>query len=183
FRQKNHGHNTLVIDDKLQIAEGKAEVIHFSSDPEFPHTIVDLSPVYKGQAESIHRGVALLPSREILIQDQLTGLKRGSRVRWAMITLGTPGKPDGSRLRLRKGDASMALAIYSRGTAPNWRIIDTAKPQNEWDSANRGTCAVAFETIAPASGKLTFAVLFTPGTCRNSVAETLSIRPLETWGR
>lgn len=183
FRQRNHGHNTLVIDDKLQIAEGKADVIGFSSDPEFPHTVVDLSEVYKGQAESIHRGAALLPSREVLIQDELTGLKRGSRVRWAMITPATPGKPDGSRLRLRKEDASMSLSIYSAGKSPNWRIIDTAKPQNEWDSPNRGTCTVAFESIAPASGKLTTAVLFTPGTCPESVSETLSIRPLETWGR
>ncbi len=77
----------------------------------------------------------------------------------------------------------MSLIILSKGKTPNWQIIDTATPQNEWDSANRGTCAVTFETIAPASGKLTFAVLFTPGTCRNSVAETLGIRPLETWGR
>jgi len=126
------------------------------------------------QAESIHRGVALLPSREVLIQDELTGLKRGSRVRWAMITPATPGEPEGSRLGLRKEDASMSLKICSAGKSPNWRIIDTAKPQNEWDSTNRGTCAVAFETIAPASGKLTIAVLFTPGTCLNSVAETLS---------
>jgi hypothetical protein len=183
FRQQNHGHNTLVIDDKLQTVEGKAEVISFSGDPKFPHTVVDLSPVYKGQAESIHRGVALLPSREVLIQDELTGLKRGSRVRWAMITPATPGKPDGSQIKLRKEDASMSLNIRSAGKSPSWRIIDTSKPQNEWDSANKGTRTIAFETTAPASGKLTIAVLLTPGSCRNSVAETLSIRPLDSWGQ
>jgi hypothetical protein len=183
FRQQNHGHNTLVIDDKLQIAEGKGHITGFSNDPEFPHTVVDLSEVYQGQAESIHRGVALLPSREVLIQDELRGLKSGSRVRWAMITPATPDKPEGSRLRLRKEDASMSLTIYSAGKSPSWRIIDTAKPQNEWDSANPGTCTVAFESIAPASGRLTVAVLFTPGTCQDSVAETLNIRPLETWSR
>ena len=77
----------------------------------------------------------------------------------------------------------MSLSIHSAGKSPKWRIIDTSKPQNEWDSANRGTCTVAFESIAPASGKLTIVVLFTPGTCRSSVAETLSIRPLEIWGQ
>ncbi len=183
FRQQNRGHNTLMIDDKLQIAEGKAEIIRFSGDPKFPHTLVDLSPVYKGQAESIHRGVALLPSREVLIQDELTGLKSGSRVRWAMITPATPGRPGGTRLKLSKEDESMSLSIRSAGKSPKWRIIDTSKPQNEWDSANRGTCTVAFETIAPASGKMTLAVLLTPGTCRDSAAETLSIRPLKNWGR
>ena len=183
FRQSNHGHNTLVIDEQLQIAEGKAAVVRFSDDPEFPHTLVDLSSVYEGQAGSIHRGVALLPSREILIQDELTGLKPGSGVRWGMITPGTPGRPDGRRLRLQKEDASMSLAIYSKDKTPDWQIIDTARPRNEWDSANPGTRMVAFEAIAPPSGKLTIAVLFTPGTCKSSAAHTLRIRPLETWSQ
>lgn len=183
FRQSNHGHNTLVIDDKLQIAKGNARVIRFSDDPEFPHTVVDLSPVYQGQAKSIHRGFALLPSREVLIQDELTGLRRGSCVRWGMITPGTPGKPDGPRLRLQQGEVSMSLAILSRGKTPSWQIIDTSKPRKEWDSPNPGTRTVAFETIAPASEKITIAVLLTPGTCKDSVARTLSIRPLETWRR
>ncbi|MHC4356410.1 MAG: heparinase II/III domain-containing protein [Planctomycetota bacterium] len=82
FRQSNEGHNTLVIDGRLQTAKGNAPVIKFSDDPKFPHTIVDLSPVYEGQAESIHRGFALLPSGEVLIQDELSGLRSGSRVRW-----------------------------------------------------------------------------------------------------
>ena len=46
----NHGHNTLVIDNKLQIADGKGQITGFSNDPEFPHTIVDLGEVYQGQA-------------------------------------------------------------------------------------------------------------------------------------
>jgi hypothetical protein len=183
FRQSNEGHNTLVIDGKLQIAKGKAPVISFSDDSDFSHTIVDLSPVYHGQANSIHRGFALLPSREVLIQDELTGLKPGSRVRWGMITPATPGELDGARLELRQGDASMSLAILAAGKRPRWKIIDTSKPRNEWDSPNRGTRKVSFEEAAPASGKLTFAVLLTPGSCRNSVARTFSIRPLEKWGR
>jgi len=183
FRQQNKGHSTLVIDDKLQIAAGRAEVVDFSSDPESPHTVVDLTPVYKGQAESIHRGVVLLPSREVLIQDELSGLKSGSRVRWAMITPGDPDKPDGPRLVLRKDGASISLAIHRPQETPSWRIIDTSRPQNEWDSPNRGTCTVAFEAVAPASGRLTIAVLLTPGSCRNSVARTLDIRPLDAWGK
>ncbi len=182
FRQRNHGHNTLVIDGKLQVAKGKAPVISFSGNPKFPHTIVDLSPVYEGQARSIRRGFALLPSGEVLIQDELSGLSRGSRVRWGMITPGTPGRPDGRQIRLKQGKASMSLAILSHGKTPDWQIVDTSKPQKEWDSPNRGTAMVAFESTAPASGKLAFAVLLTPGSCRKSVADTLSIRPLEKWG-
>jgi hypothetical protein len=77
----------------------------------------------------------------------------------------------------------MSLAILSRDKKPTWQIIDTSKPRKEWDSPNRGTRMVAFEIIAPASGKLTFAVLFTAGSCKDSVARKLRIVPLGTWGR
>ena len=183
FRQSNEGHNTLVIDGKLQTAKGNAPVIKFSDDPKFPHTIVDLSPVYEGQAKSIHRGFALLPSGEVLIQDELSGLRSGSRVRWGMITPGIPYKQIAPWLWLRQGEASMLLTIHIKGQMPQWQIIDSSKPPNEWDSPNRGTRKVAFEAVAPASEKLTFAVLLTPGSCTNSVARTFSIRPLERWGR
>jgi hypothetical protein len=195
FRQSNHGHNTLVIDGKLQTAKGNAPVIKFSDDPKLPHTIVDLSPVYKGRAESIHRGFALLPSGEVLIQDELSGLRSGSRVRWGMITPGKPGKPDGPLIRLEQGQASMSLVIVEPGKTSGWKIIDTSKPRKEWDSPNRGTRTVAFEAIAPASGRLRLIVLFTPGSSQNpldrtltirqlqnALVRTLDIRPLEKWG-
>ena len=65
-----------------------------------------MSSVYREQAQSVRRGVALLPSREVLIRDELTGLKAGSRVRWGMIT---PGKPQGvgkADIQLRATDAT-----------------------------------------------------------------------------
>jgi hypothetical protein len=40
---------------------------------------------------------------------------------------------------------------------------------------------VAFEANAPKSGKLTLAVIATPGTCKTPVKEQLPIAPLETW--
>ena len=181
FRQQNHGHNTLVIDGQLQRAQGKATVISFSSDPAFPHTVVDLSSVYEGQAGSVQRGMALLPSGEIIIQDKLTGLKPGSRVRWGMITPGKPGPLDSQRLHLRQGNASIALTIHSLDNNYTWQVIDTAKPRNEWDSPNSGTRMAGFNAMAPASGNLTFAVLVTPGSCRQSVMNTLRLRPLTNW--
>jgi hypothetical protein len=78
FRQNNLSHNTLVIDEALQVAAGNTKIVRFSDDARFPHSVVDLSPVYAGQAEQVHRGVALLPSGEVLVRDRLTGLKPGA---------------------------------------------------------------------------------------------------------
>ena len=180
FRQSNLGHNTLVIDGQLQWARGHADMLHFSDDARFPCSVLDLSPVYKGQAESVRRGVALLPSGEVLVQDQLAGLKPGSRVRWGMITPGKPAAAGSAKMELAQGEARLGLDIVAPQDAI-WQVIDTATPPNQWDSPNPGVCMVAFEGIAPESGELTLAVLATPGSCKASVRKSLQIKTLKQW--
>jgi hypothetical protein len=181
FRQRNEGHNTLVIDGQLQRADAAGRLTHFSDDPAFPHSVLDLSDVYREQAGSVRRGVALLPSREVLIQDHLTGLKPGQRVRWGMITAGNPGESGQRTLRLQQGDAELELALLAPSSAV-WRVEDTATPKHEWDSPNRGTHGIVFEAVAPDSGELVLAVLATPGTCRPSVRPQVQLVPLDQWG-
>jgi hypothetical protein len=180
FRQQNLSHNTLVIDGNLQHAAGSGKILGFSENPEFPFTLIDMSAVYPDQAETVHRGVALLPSREVLVQDELKGLKPGSIVRWGMITPGTPGQPGSSKMFLTREGRRLTLSILIPGTS-NWSVIDTEKPRNEWDSPNPGTVMAAFEAEAPATGEIKLVVLLTPGSVTNSVAEEFRIRPLAEW--
>ncbi len=182
FRQSNEGHNTLVIDGQLQKASASAPVIQFSDDPAFPHSIVDMSAVYAGQAGSIRRGIALMNGRNVLIQDQLTGLKPGSRVRWGMITPGTPGQAGTPRIELKQEKARLAMTILAPQSAA-WNTIDTARPRNEWDSPNRGTTMIAYEAVAPDSGELILAVLAEPGAEAGRAVEAVKIVPLENWGK
>ncbi len=180
FRQSNQGHNTLVIDGQLQRAAGSGKLIQFSSDSQFAYSVIDLSSLYKGQSESTVRGVALLPSKEVLIQDQLAGLKPGSHVRWGMITAAAADAIGSSTIQLRASEASLELAILAP-TSTTWQLIDTAKPRNPWDSPNKHTQMVAFEAVAPPSGQLTLVVLATPGSCSDSVKTTLEMRPVDEW--
>jgi len=180
FRQSNHGHNTLVIDGQLQRASAGGRIVRFSDDAAFPHSVLDMSSVYDGQAESAQRGVAVVDARNVLIQDYLTGLKPGSRVRWGMITPGSPDVLEGASVELHQQDARLTLTILSPREAA-WQTIDTAKPRNEWDSPNRGTRMVAFEVIAPESGELTLAVLATPGTGVEAAKRKIQLQPLTDW--
>lgn len=181
FRLNNFSHNTLVIDDHLQLAAGNATVEKFSDAPSRPFSIVDMTPVYKGQAAAVKRGVALLPSHEVLIQDELTDLKPGSRVRWGMLTPGKPAKLGRQEVELRQQDKRLTLKLLTPQKL-EWRAIETAKPPHEWDSPNPGTRMVAFEAVAPESGKLTLAVLATPGSCKASIADAPpKLQPLKEW--
>ncbi len=124
--------------------------------------------------------MALLDSRDVLIQDQLSGLQPGSHVRWGMITPGIPGAAGAASIDLRQKDARLMMTIVSPPSA-SWKIINTAKPRNEWDSPNQNTCMIAFEAIASNSGELTLAVMARPGA--DMPAKAMEIVPLEKWGR
>jgi len=174
FRQSNLGHNTLAIDGALQQAAGTGRIVRFSDAAGFPHSVVDMTTVYAGQAKGVWRGVALLPSGRVLIRDRLQGLKPGAAVRWGMITPGVPALGDGLALDLAKGDARLHLdARLPEGT--RWQTYETAKPPQEWDSPNPGTVMVGFEAAAPASGTLDLAVLITPGSRLAAAPDTVDL--------
>lgn len=180
FRQSNHSHNTLVIDDALQVAAGHAKVVRFSDAADFPHSVVDLSPVYAGQAGAVHRGVALLAGGDVLVRDRLTGLKPGSSVRWGMVTPAAPGLAGQRSLTLRQGDASLGLQIVLPAESV-WALTDTAAPRNEWDSPNRGTVMAEFQAVAPDSGVLDLAVVLTPGSCQGTPREQIPLAAPLDW--
>lgn len=162
FRQNNYSHNTLTIGDALQIPAGKTRIVRFSDDPAFPHSVVDMSPVYAGQAATVHRGMALLPDGRVLIRDHLTGLKPGVAVRWGMMTHARPGEPGSDRLELRQRNATARLRIHEPAGAV-WTLADASRPREAWDSPNPGAVMAAFAVPSPASGMLDLAVVFTPG--------------------
>lgn len=162
FRQNSLSHNTLVIGDALQVVSGKTSIVRFSADPAFPHSVVDMSPVYAGQAVTAHRGLALLPDGRVLIRDHLTGVKPGVAVRWGMVTAARPGATGSDQLELQQRNASARLRIHQPADAV-WALVDTARAREPWDSPNPGTVMAAFTVRAPASGVLDLAVVFSPG--------------------
>jgi hypothetical protein len=139
-----------------------------------------MTSVYRGQADSVRRGVALLPTHEVLIQDELSGLRPGSRVRWGMVTAGTPDDLGKNTCVLHQSGQTLTLTLLAPEKTMSTQI-DTAKPRHEWDSPNPGTRMIAFETRAPKSGELTVAVLATPGSCLASISKRLKVEPLESW--
>ncbi len=122
----------------------------------------------------------ILPSREVLVRDELTGLKPGAKVRWQMISHGTPDELGKRQVTLHQNDKQLTLTL-AKPESSTWTQIDTEKPRHEWDTPNPGTRMIAFEATAPESGKLTLAVVATPGTSTNPQAASLKIQPLDDW--
>jgi len=159
FRQNNFSHNTLVIDNQLQLAKGNAKVISFRDGPE-SEAVLDLTPVYTNAARVIRAG-ALLADGAYRLTDTLSGLRPGVAVRWAMATKAAPADARTGTLVLREKGKTLTLAAL-HDPATEWKTYPADKPHNEWDSPNPGVVMVGFEAVAPASGELTLTVLFTP---------------------
>jgi len=180
FRNNNFSHNTLVIDGRLQNAAGDSPIVRFSADPAFPHTVVDLTTAYDGQAESALRGIAMLPGGAVLIRDQLTGLRPGSEVRWSMVTRAETDDSTGPSITLREGGESLVLTWHGAQNA-TWRTTCIAAPQNAWDSPNEGFSMVGVTAVAPASGTLDIAVVLRPGSREDVVLGENHLAPPLEW--
>ena len=160
FRLNNFSHNTLVIDEHLQHVLGCATLKSFTQEP-VPETVLDLTPVYKGQASKIIRSGKILPSGEVQIIDNLEGLKPGAKVRWQMMTHATTELDNSPVIILKEKDHTLKLTL-KHNSAARWQIINAEKPRHEWDVINKGFKLIAFETIAPPSGCVEIDVLITP---------------------
>ena len=122
--------------------------------------MLDLTPVYTNASKVIRTGT-LLANGTYRLTDTLAGLRPGATVRWGMVTRAQPGSERTGTLTLSEADKRLRLsALHNPATI--WKTYETARPPNEWDSPNPGTVMVGFEAVAPASGALSFAVLFTP---------------------
>lgn len=162
FRLSSLSHNVVTIDGQLHVASGFGKVVTFDSDPRLPHAVINLDEVYAGQAQSVTRACALLPSRTGVIQDRLTGVKPGAKVRWAMVTAAKSCEAQGNDMVLKAGEKSLAVRAVAPASVA-WKVSDLSKPPNAWDVANKGESMISFEVEAPADGKIEFRVLLVPG--------------------
>ena len=165
FRLSSLSHNVVTIDGQLHVAKGFGKIVAFDRDPQLPYTVINLDEVYAGQAQSATRACALLPSRTGVIQDRLTGVRPGAKVRWAMVTAAKSCQAQGGDMLLKDGEKSLAVRAVAPASVA-WSVADLSKPPNAWDVANKGASLVSFEAEAPASGVVELRVLLVPGSAR-----------------
>ncbi len=174
----NFSHNTLTINGQLHRVKGRAEIIRFSGDSTTPHAVVDLSPVFAGQADKVVRGFKMLPNRQVLIQDEISGLKPGDLVRWAFVTRAEVSVKDRQATLQQKGKAlQIALAAPADG---KFEVIPANPPDDGFNAPNPGVSILTANLHAPASGKIVIQVLIQPGEKPMS-SNAAEFMPCENW--
>jgi len=86
FRLNNFVHNTLTVNNQLQLVKGYAKIDKYSDNSKFAFAISDLSSVYEKQLASAKRGVGIVNSKYVLIRDELMAENQETKVRWTMLT-------------------------------------------------------------------------------------------------
>jgi hypothetical protein len=152
FRLNNLSHNTLTINGQLHLANGAALIKEFSAENK--SAVVDLSPVFAGQAAKATRRFQFAPP-QVVISDELEGLKADDTVRWAMLTKAEVTL-NGNEAILTQNGQKLRVLLQSE-TPARFEIL-SAEPPNEYDALNPGFRFLIVNFKSPEDGKLQFSV-------------------------
>lgn len=165
YRPRAEGHNTLVINPDLspdQDPRAMARITKFDLKDCCTTSVADLTPAYKN-AQSVRRGVGLLESQHVLIQDEISA-PNPAKIFWfahtpAQIEL----TPDGKSATLSIG-AKKVLARLLGPVDAKFSVLPAAPlpmtPQPLRQNANKGLQKLTVELNDVTSVRLR--VLFTP---------------------
>lgn len=159
FRLNNFPHNTLTIDNQLQLVKGYAKIDQFSDNPGFMYAVSDISSVYEGQLATAKRGVAIVDEKFVVVSDELTAENKATIVRWTMMTTATP-KIGKNGITLTKDGKTLNLKVNTSAkvTMKTW----STAPTTTYDAANPGTTLVGFEMQLKPNQKQVIQVLLVP---------------------
>lgn len=163
FRLTNRVHNTLTIDDQLQLVKGYAQIDKYSANENFMFAISDLSTVYADQLAGVKRGVAIVDKKYVVIKDELSSTAKASTtIRWTMLTGADVEISGTNTATLTKNGKKLLLRVDAPGNIrmKTW----STKPTTDYDAPNPGTTLVGFECDVPANAKESLQVSLIPET-------------------
>ena len=86
FRNSSFSHNVPIIDNKIQYSRSQTIIERYQNDTDNPFVIFDLDSAYVHQIESVKRGIKLLDTSVILLQDEFTISKSGQQITESFLT-------------------------------------------------------------------------------------------------
>lgn len=112
FRNNNLSHNTISIDHQVQYAAGKAFVCEEKTDIDQPYAKLDMTSLYKNQAESVFRTFTLTDDQTVEVKDEIKLSDTQSTVSWSVITKATV-ETNGNKAHLTHNGKHFYIQIVS----------------------------------------------------------------------
>lgn len=177
FRYNNLSHSTLSVNGQHQIVNGNAPIVRYSDKEAFPHVVFDMSEVYEGQLADVYRGAALLPTNQVLIQDEFKATNQPATVRWAMVTPAEVSIQSSKSALLKKAGKTMHLNVLTDKEI-QLRTYST-EPKADYDAPNPGTRLIGFEVSLSSGQAVRLGVLLSPS--QEFAEDSINLRPVLQW--
>ena len=169
YRQGTEGHNTITINGENEGHDAKASLTTVGQD----FAIANLDQAYKGKIQSWKRGIRLLDSKRMLVEDELTPVGSVDVV-WNFHTAATVEiAPDGRSARLTQNGATINARILS---PLNCRFATANAEMPAPQASNKGVTNLVVR-LPKQTVSQTIAVLFV----RPEDRVAPPVRPLATW--
>lgn len=176
FRLNNRAHNTLTVNDQLQLVNGYAKIDQFSDQPNFMYAISDLSSLYENQLAKVKRGVAVVDQKFVVIRDELVAMNKPTTIRWTMMT---PASPEAGKDRITLQKEGHQLVVQVINPANVQMKTWSAVPTTNFDAPNPGKILIGFEFELQPDQKQTIEVLLIPGSVNEEKVKF--DKPLDKW--
>ncbi len=160
-RYTNFLHNTLVVDDSLQIPDAYANVIKNVTDQDSPYSIINLTPVYRHSLDSAVRSIRLVKDNYVCIQDKIINSNKNSEVRWAMLTYDNIDIINDTTALINHQGKQITFRINSEH--PIKIKTFSADPPNSFEDKNPGKTMLGFSLKLAPNQKANWEVLLYPG--------------------
>jgi hypothetical protein len=83
--KKNQGHSTITVNDERFDVEATAKIIDFS-EGEQPEVTIDLTPLYFGNVEMVHRRFVKENNISVIIEDRIRANESTEEITWGLMT-------------------------------------------------------------------------------------------------
>lgn len=160
YRLNNFSHNTLTLDDQLHRVSGDARIVVFNADA--GRATVDLTRIFADQATNVLRHFRVNEHREVVIRDELSGLKPNLPVRWQMVTRAQVDAT-GTRATLSQ-DGKTLIARLNAPAKAAFEVHPADAPSDGVNHPNPGARILAVTARASANGRLRIEIALQPGT-------------------
>ncbi len=151
FRIGPNGHNILRFNEHHQQVSASAEIIMFESTGTWPHTIIDLTPVYEGQIQTIKRGAALPTGGGFTLRDEWETMNDATSITWQWLTHAI-AKVTPTGLLLHQGENTLIIDLES--SSP-WEahVADFNEPPGAFGEKNPGLTRICVRLKTPGSSR------------------------------
>lgn len=161
FRIGTLAHNTLIVNGRNHLVEGKAEITDTMCSPVEKGAVIDMSPVVSDGVDRAVRRVSLDARDNLIVIDSLRApASKPACIQWQMTTAADARIVGNNSIELTQDGRRMLLTVDAGKYDTEMKVWST-ESVNDFDHSNAGTRRVGFTTVMPAGDEAVLKVRLT----------------------